>query len=60
MDLTLKFSTVELAAALGKPADDCIVLHLTGNLKVEFGGTPIVGEDVVITLQVEDGPDLSQ
>jgi hypothetical protein len=26
------------------------VLELTGNLKEEFGGVPIVGEDVVKTL----------
>ncbi len=46
-DLTLKFSTQELVAAMGRLEDDCIVLHLTGNLLPEFGGTAIVGEDVV-------------
>jgi hypothetical protein len=24
-----------------------LVLHLTGNLKEEYGGTPIVGEDPI-------------
>jgi len=47
-DLTLKFSTQEIVAALGEVEDgDCLVLMLTGNLKGEFGGTAIVGEDVV-------------
>ena len=47
-DLSLKFKTQEIVAALGDINDgDVMVLHLTGNLKEEFGGTPIVGEDVV-------------
>jgi hypothetical protein len=47
-DLTLKFDTQEIVAALGDVNDgDVMVLHLTGNLTEEFGGTPIVGEDVV-------------
>lgn len=48
-DLTLKFSTQALATVLGDVADgQCRVLKLTGNLKAEYGGTPIVGEDVVL------------
>ena len=48
MDLTLKFEAQEIVAALGDVNDgDEIVLHLIGNLKEEFSGTPIGGEDVV-------------
>ena len=48
LDLTLKFDVQEVVAALGEVEDgDCVVLTLTGNLKDEFGGTAIVGEDVV-------------
>lgn len=33
---------------LGPVADgDVLVLTLTANLKEEFGGTPLVGEDVI-------------
>ena len=47
-DLSLKFAAQEIVAALGDVNDgDVVVLHLTGNLKEEFGGTPIEGEDVV-------------
>ncbi len=49
MDLSLKFMNQEIVAALGPVSDgDVLVLQLTGNLKPEFGGTPIVGEDVVV------------
>ncbi len=49
MDLTLKFDTQEVVSALGDVEDgDVLVLAVTGNLKEEFGGTPIQGEDVVI------------
>ncbi len=48
-DLTLKFNAQEVVAALGNvKAGDVLVLHLTGNLKEEFGGTPFYGEDVVL------------
>lgn len=49
MDLTLKFDRQDLVDALGGPPDDneCIVMTLTGNFYEEFGGGPIVGEDVV-------------
>jgi hypothetical protein len=47
-DLTLKFSAREVIAALGEVDDgDILVLELTGNLKEDSGGTPVVGEDVV-------------
>lgn len=50
MDLSIKFKTQELVEILGLagyPDGECIVLKLTGNLKEEFNGTPIAGEDVV-------------
>lgn len=51
LDLTLKFNTQELVAALGGVVDgEILVLQLTGNLKEESGGTPIRGEDVVVIL----------
>lgn len=52
MDLTLKFKTQEIVFALGDVEDgECLVLELTGNLKDEFGGTPILGVDVVLILE---------
>jgi len=52
MDLTLKFDSKELAAALGNVVDgEVLVLSLTGNLMEEFGGTPIIGEDVIVILK---------
>jgi hypothetical protein len=52
MDLTLKFNSKELVAAIGEVADgDVLVLSLTGNLMEEFGGTPIIGEDVIVILK---------
>ena len=51
-DLSLKFNTQEIVAALGDVNDgDVLVLHLTGNLKDEFGGMAIFGEDVVIIIK---------
>jgi hypothetical protein len=51
-DLTLKFTAQEVVAALGDVMDgDVLVLHLTGNLKEEFGGTPFFGEDVVLIIR---------
>jgi hypothetical protein len=48
LDLTLKFDKQEVVAALGTVEhEDCLLLTLTGNLKEEFGGTAISGEDVV-------------
>jgi len=47
-DLSLKFDAQAIVAVLGPVNDgDVVVLHLTGNLKAEFDGTPIEGEDVV-------------
>jgi hypothetical protein len=52
LDLTLKFDNQEVAAALGAVGDgDVLVLRLTGNLLAEFGGTPILGEDVIIIIK---------
>lgn len=52
LDLTLKYEAQELIAALGEVSDgDVLVLHLTGNLKDKFGGTPFQGEDVVVILK---------
>lgn len=52
LDLTLKFKAQEVVDALGDVSDgDVLVLQLTGKLKDEFGGTPIVGEDVVWILE---------
>jgi hypothetical protein len=49
MDLTLKFKTQEVVAALGSVNDgDVLVLSLTGSL---FGGEGFVGEDVVVILK---------
>ena len=51
-DLTLKFDKQEVVAALGEVEDgDVLVLHLEGNLTEDAGGTPIVGEDVVVILK---------
>ena len=52
LDLVFHFDTQELVAILGEVVDgDVLVLHLTGNLLEGFGGTPIVGEDVVVILK---------
>jgi hypothetical protein len=48
MDLTLKFDAPAVAAILGDVADGTVLkLGLEGALREEFGGTPIVGEDVI-------------
>jgi len=50
MDLTLKFNSQEVVTMLGLDQfndGDCVMLTLKGNLKEEFGGTAIAGEDVV-------------
>jgi hypothetical protein len=48
LDLTLKFDAQEVVAALGELSDgDVMVLHIGGTLKEAYGGTAIVGEDVV-------------
>jgi hypothetical protein len=51
LDLTLKFDNQAIVEALGQVSDGEVkVLQLTGNLKSEFGSTPITGEDVVVIL----------
>ena len=51
-DLSLKFNTQEIVAALGAVSDgDVVALNLTGNLKEEFSGTAIAGEDVVLIIK---------
>lgn len=52
MDLTLKFDMQALITELGDVEDgDVLVIQLTGKLMEEYGGTPIVGEDVVVILK---------
>ena len=52
VDMTFKFNAQELVAALGPVNDgDVVVAALTGNLLEAFGGTPIVGEDVILILK---------
>jgi hypothetical protein len=49
MDLRLYFDMQAIVASLGSiNGGDVLLLQLTGKLKEEFGGTEIVGEDVVI------------
>lgn len=57
MDLTLKFSTPELVEVLelADVAGETIPLTLTGNLKEEFHGRAIIGQDCVWVL-MEKGP----
>jgi hypothetical protein len=52
MDMTLKYQTQELAEAIGEVADgDVLVLTLTGELPEEFGGAPIIAQDVIVILK---------
>jgi len=51
MDLVLHFDNQCIVAAVGPVSrGDVLTLQLTGNLKEEFGGTAIVGEDVMIVV----------
>jgi len=54
LDLTLKFKTQEVIKTLGldnfKNRDE-IALILNGNLKEEFDGTPIQGQDCIVILK---------
>jgi hypothetical protein len=51
LDLTLKFNYQQVADALGEVADgDELTLSLKGSLLPEYGGTPILGEDIVVIL----------
>lgn len=48
MDLTLKFRSREVAAALGDVSKgDCLLLTLTGSLQPEEGGRPLSGDDTL-------------
>jgi hypothetical protein len=52
LDLVFHFDTQEVVAVLGEVSDeDCLVLEIIGELKEEYNGTPIVGEDVVRILK---------
>jgi hypothetical protein len=51
-DLTLKFNNQEVVRALGDVEDgDVLLLTLTGNLREEYGGSAIEGQDVVVILK---------
>lgn len=52
-DLTFKFSKAEIINALASAVMDgeVVVLHLTGKLKEEFGGTGIIGQDVMVVIK---------
>lgn len=51
MDLELKFDNQDLGSMWGNLADGtCYTATLTGNFKPEYGGGPIIGEDVVIVM----------
>jgi hypothetical protein len=48
-DLTIKFDFPAISATIADPAiGSCIPLTITGNLKPEFGGTPIKGIDYIV------------
>ncbi len=52
LDLQLKFQTQNTVEMLGVVSDgEQRVLYLTGNLKEEFGGTAITGEDIIIIMK---------
>lgn len=49
IDLSVKFDTQEVVLYLGDVNNgDVLTLTLTGNLKEEFGGTQIIGQDCVV------------
>ena len=52
LDLVLKFDTPELVAQdLLRHEDGAeVVLQITGNLKEEFSGSPIIGEDTIVVI----------
>jgi hypothetical protein len=52
LDLTLKFDHRTVMAALGEVVDGQVrVLRLTGNLKAEYGGVSVEGEDVTVIVK---------
>lgn len=54
MDLTLKFDTHEIVAAIAD-SEECPFFDLTGNLMEEYGGTPIQGYDTMWVTPSVDG-----
>ena len=53
LDLTLKFQAQEVIETLGLDAcndGDVVTIILTGNLKAEYDGTAIVGQDYIVIL----------
>ena len=52
MDLVLKFDTPEVAAAdlLRHMDGEIVTLRFTGNLKEEFNGSSIMGEDAIVVI----------
>ena len=51
-DLILFFDNEAVSAALGTVTNNqVLVLTLTGNLKAQFGGTLITGQDIVVIIQ---------
>lgn len=52
LDIVFNFDRQEIVAALGSVGDgDCLILRLTGDLKEEFGGISIEGEDVMAIIK---------
>lgn len=50
-DLTIKFDFQAISATVEDPAvGSCLDLTITGNLKAEFGGTPIKGTDKIVVV----------
>ena len=48
-DLSLSFDARKIASVLGAVTNgQVLTLHLTGNFLPQFGGAPIIGEDVVV------------
>jgi hypothetical protein len=48
-DLTMAFNATQIAAAIGPVTNgQVLTLQLTGNFLPQYGGAPIVGEDVVV------------
>lgn len=57
IDLALRFDNQKIISSLGEISDgDVHLLELTGNLKKEFGGTPILGKDAVIIIKKGNFP----
>ncbi len=55
-DLVVLFNRTQILQALGDVEDEqMLVLRLTGNIKAEFGGHPIVAKDMVVIKQPKLG-----